>query len=611
MRFLAALFCSVILCACGGGDPPIAAITASTPQPVRAASVLTGGNRVAVHVYQALYGQAPSNVQLSSFLAQIGSGDGFAWANSMASSFSNLSNTALSTLVLNNVSITATSLTGTATFGTPLQAYSSLQGALADYFGSVGVGNRGIVIVQLSEIISNLEVDTQFGVYGGAAIAFNKQVDANYTYSSNAANLVAAAVSLSTVNAGSAQTVVVGHQVTLDGTGSSSVSGEIVAYAWTLKTRPGGSSATLSSLNSGKPTFAPDIPGTYVATLIVNDGAANSNPASVTITALANVAPVANAGVAQSAYLGDLVTLDGSASSDANGDALTYAWTARSYPLFFAPTIVGANTARPNIKLNDAGTYVFSLVVYDGQVSSAASTAIVTVTNGVRPTPAGSGLVVESVFNFWTLDETTLTKRVDFSCGVSLYAIDRSPDGVIVGTNYAQLYEISPVTGVCSARGNTPEEIRAVAVSALGQVFGMSLSQVPRTDGTGGVAHRLHKLTSNGASQSYVFLSGASSYVNAMAFGPDGQLYGLGINSSGGGWSIVRINTETGVTTVAFAMPVQPTLGDIDIDSLGVLRTMIDGKLYKFNISTGTLISSTSVPNFPLGNSFAPIVYVP
>lgn len=96
-----------------------------------------------------------------------------------------------------------------------------------------------------------------------------------------------------------------------------------------------------------------------------------------------------------------------------------------------------------------------------------------------------------------------------------------------------------------------------------------------------------------------------------MAFAPDGQLYGLGTTPGGSGWSIVRINPETGVTTVAFAMPRASTLGDIDIDLSGILRTMIDGNLYKFNINTGAQISSTRVPNFPLGNSFAPIVYVP
>ncbi len=371
---------AAILVGCGGGDDlPVAAITASTPQPVRAASVVMGGTEVGLHVYQALYGQAPSHAQLSSFLTQIGSGDGFAWANSMALSFSNLSNTALSTLVLNNINITPTSLTSTATFGTSLQAYSALQGALADYFGWVGVSNRGIVITQLSELLSNSEIDTQFGVYGNAAAAFNRQSLANSTYSSNAANVVAAAVSLSTANAGSAQTVTVGQQVALDGTSSSSVGGAIVAYGWTLTTRPVGSATALSSLTSAKPTFTADAAGTYVVSLIVNDGTLNSNPANVSITAIANVAPVARAGVAQTVVTGSLVTLNGSGSSDANGDTLTYLWTG-TRPAGSTAVFTGATSAAPTFTADVAGAYVISLVVNDGKVNSAPSTVTITAT---------------------------------------------------------------------------------------------------------------------------------------------------------------------------------------------------------------------------------------
>lgn len=47
----------------------------------------------------------------------------------------------------------------------------------------------------------------------------------------------------------------------------------------------------------------------------------------------ANVAPVANAGSAQSILTGAVVTLNGSASTDANSDPLTYAWTLTSKPV--------------------------------------------------------------------------------------------------------------------------------------------------------------------------------------------------------------------------------------------------------------------------------------
>lgn len=410
-------------------------------------------------------------------------------------------------------------------------------------------------------------------------------------------------------NAGPAQSVVAGSTVTLSGVNSTDANGDTLSYVWSLATRPAGSNTVLSNANSVSPFFVADAAGVYVASLVVSDGRLNSAAAPVTVTAtVANAAPVANAGPAQSAYLGDLVRLDGSASSDANGDSLTYAWSVRSYPGFFAPTVSGASTVGPSFTARDAGSYVFSLVVSDGRLTSGAATVTVTVANGVGPTPAGSGLIVQSVLNFWTLDEATMTKRVDFSCGQGLQAIDRRPDGVIVGTTPSQLIEVNPVSGVCSARGNTPEWIRGVAVSPQGQLVGVSLSQVVTPSGP---AHRLHRLTNAGASQSSVLLSGASTYVQAIDFAADGQLYGMGITSGGSNWSIVRIDVDTGVTTVAFAMPRAPTLGDIDIDATGILRTVIDGTLYKFNISTGAQVSTVGVTNFPLGNSFAPIVYVP
>ncbi|OYO26376.1 PKD domain-containing protein, partial [Janthinobacterium sp. PC23-8] len=410
-------------------------------------------------------------------------------------------------------------------------------------------------------------------------------------------------------NAGAAQNTVTGTIVTLDGSASSDANGDTLTYAWTLTGKPAGSAASLSSPSSAKPTFAADVIGTYVASLVVNDGKVSSQTANVSITATAaNAAPVANAGPAQSAYLGDVVRLDGTSSTDANGDALTYVWGFQSYAGFFAPTLTGANTVRPSFTARDSGTYVLSLIVNDGRASSTASRVTITVADGVGPTPAGSGLVVQTGLNFWTFDEPTMNKKVDFSCGQFLMAIDSRPDGVVIGISSSQIFEVNPVSGVCSARGNTAEQLRALAVSAQGQLLGMSLSQFTPSAGAS-PAHRLHKLTSSGASQSYVYMSGASNYVQAIDFGPDGQLYGIGI-ISGGGWAILRIDPNTGVNSVAFVMQIAPTLGDIDIDASGVLRTMIDGRLYKFNISTGALLSTTTVPSFPLGSSFAPIVYV-
>ena len=86
-----------------------------------------------------------------------------------------------------------------------------------------------------------------------------------------------------------------------------------------------GSGAVLLGQTSVNPTFVVDVPGTYVARLIVNDGVAASVADTVVINT-DNSAPVANAGPDQATAVAQTVTLNGSASSDIDGDPLTFAW---------------------------------------------------------------------------------------------------------------------------------------------------------------------------------------------------------------------------------------------------------------------------------------------
>ena len=195
-------------------------------------------------------------------------------------------------------------------------------------------------------------------------------------------------------NAGGVQSLLAGAVVTLDASASSDANNDTLTYLWVLTTKPSGSTAALSAPASAKPLFTADVAGAYVATLVVNDGKLDSAASTVTVTAsAANAAPVANAGAAQSVLVKSTVTLNGAASSDANGDALTYSWTLTSKPAGSTAALANATSVNPTFVPDVAGNYVASLIVNDGKVSSSAGTVTLTaaVANVAPVANAGGG----------------------------------------------------------------------------------------------------------------------------------------------------------------------------------------------------------------------------
>lgn len=274
-------------------------------------------------------------------------------------------------------------------------------------------------------------------------------------------------------NAGADQTAAEGAGVTLDGSASHDPENAALTYAWT---QTGGPSVTLTNATTARPTFmAPTVQrdgATLTFQLVANDGQLDSAPASVNVTVTnVNHPPTADAGPDQVVSEGSLVTLDGSASFDPDGDSLTYAWTQIGGP---AVVLANAMTARPSFRAPSVGptgeVLTFALTISDGVADTFAAvtdTVDVRVENVNHPPIANAGA-----------DQTRHEgATVTLDGGAS-----SDPDGDPL--SYAWTQSSGPAVTLSNPAGAMPTFV-APAVSAAGAtlVFRLVVS-----DGAGGSA---------------------------------------------------------------------------------------------------------------------------
>ncbi len=93
-----------------------------------------------------------------------------------------------------------------------------------------------------------------------------------------------------TAEAGDGQVVVLNTQASLDGIGSMDPDGDPLGFCWTITSAPIGSISVLLGATTATPSLTPDLAGTYVIQLVVNDGFADSTPDTTIITAITGAA---------------------------------------------------------------------------------------------------------------------------------------------------------------------------------------------------------------------------------------------------------------------------------------------------------------------------------
>lgn len=169
-------------------------------------------------------------------------------------------------------------------------------------------------------------------------------------------------------NAGITQDVQELDLVTLDGSNSVTNNTNELTYIWS---QTAGTTVALSDNTLAQPQFTlPNLIASETLSfqLVVNDGGNNSIASTVNINVTAvNELPTANAGITQSVSISTVVTLDGSASNDPEGQSLTFNWSQTSGT---SVVLTDSSSAQPqfiapsNILISK--NLVFQLTVNDG-----------------------------------------------------------------------------------------------------------------------------------------------------------------------------------------------------------------------------------------------------
>ena len=237
----------------------------------------------------------------------------------------------------------------------------------------------------------------------------------------------------------------VGTTVALDGSNSLPPTGgdaALLEYEWTLVSQPATSTAELTTPYSAVSGLYTDTVGSYLVTLLVRYDGNVSNTLEIEVMAnLSNTKPTADAGGPYTIERGQTLTLDGTGSSDADGDDLSYRWymympgNSNGYiavgnslkngsALRVESALDGADTATPTITPDVAGDWQVHLVVYDGTAPSGISTARITVN------------VPEDAENTPPVASENITQRTDAYSPVYSQELELGGAGYVSGNSW-------------------------------------------------------------------------------------------------------------------------------------------------------------------------------
>ncbi len=365
-----------------------------------------------------------------------------------------------------------------------------------------------------------------------------------------ASNTIPVAVA-NAANPGQDYFVSLNTATTLQGS-ATDADGDSLSYSWLLVSKPAGSSAALSNTTTLTPSFTPDVDGDYVIQLFVSDGQSTSIPDVVVLhRTLKNLKPVAVNSTPLTGITARQVTLDGSNSSDPNGDALTFRW-ALTPPQGSTSTLSSATANMPTFVPDIAGNYLVRLVVSDLVLSSDPISFTIVVTdpppgsaialpighNLLSISPEGGQYNVGLVYSVRESDFSSTTDVVNLG-GVPGFALMVPTQSLVVHPNNGKAYGLMTEVGLYDNGAVIEYD------PAAGQV--KHYTSIPKDD-VGGYSTR------NFTSRLLFHPDGKSAYAYSRdgGWGNAGVLIHINFDETSSNYKEVRVIAEVGSPFGAF-----------------------------------------------------------
>lgn len=233
-------------------------------------------------------------------------------------------------------------------------ASTDADGTIVSYNWDYGDGNTG----------TGITPSHTYGVDGNFTVSLTVTDDAGATTSSTTTASIGAVNQPPVSDPNGPYSGTVGVALIFDGSASTDSDGTIVSYAWDFGDGNTGTGVT--------PSHTYMMNGNYTVSLTVTDDAGDSGTATTTTAiGLGNIPPASNPNGPYSGTVGNAVMFDGTASSDPDGNIVSYNWD-------FGDGNVGSGQTPGHI-YTTPGTYNVTLTVTDnaGATDSAMTTATI------------------------------------------------------------------------------------------------------------------------------------------------------------------------------------------------------------------------------------------